>query len=165
MSQVRAQPVGGLELRITFCRIAYLLFVMLNSFYLLSVKVARFVNLPNRAREPMSRQSRIENVVINHALRYLGVVLAIACLLIAPRVEANYPKPFAPNKQANSSRRAQLVEANIIAVQAYQIILARSTGGASNACYPETSPDTATLQDLVKHQQSLLAEPSEQVAR
>ena len=113
----------------------------------------------------MSRQSRIENAVINHALRYLGVVLAIACLLIAPRVEANYPKPFVPNKQANSSRRAQLVEANIIAVQAYQIILARSTGGASNACYPETSPDTATLQDLVKHQQSLLAEPSEQVAR
>jgi len=79
-------------------------------------------------------------------------------------MEAQSLKPSLDN-QANSSRRAQLVEANIIAVHAYQIVLARKEGKATNACYPETSPDTTTLQDLVKHQQSLLAEPTEQVAR
>ncbi|MBS1822322.1 MAG: hypothetical protein JST61_10160 [Acidobacteria bacterium] len=68
-------------------------------------------------------------------------------------------------KEAASTRRAELVEANIVAVQAYQIILARKAGMVSNNCYPAVSPDTATLEALVKHQQSLLAEPRKEVVR
>lgn len=111
----------------------------------------------------MHRLNRIQSAVRDHSLRYIAA-LAIACLSAAPAMEAQSLKPSLDN-QANSSRRAQLVEANIIAVHAYQIVLARKEGKATNACYPETSPDTTTLQDLVKHQQSLLAEPTEQVAR
>ncbi|MEO6909483.1 MAG: hypothetical protein ABI158_00985 [Edaphobacter sp.] len=87
----------------------------------------------------------------------------MACLAIASTVAAQPLNPPATTKQAPSSRRAQLVEANIIGVQAYQIMLARKAGNASDACYPATSPDTATLESLVKHQQSLLNEPSAQV--
>jgi hypothetical protein len=111
----------------------------------------------------MHRQNRIQSTVMDHLLRSIAV-LAIACLSIAPAIEAQSLKPSSPDKQAALSRRAQLVEANIIAVHAYQIVLARQEGKA-NACYPETSPDTPILQELVKHQQSLLAEPTEQVAR
>ncbi|HZL28373.1 MAG TPA: hypothetical protein VFC39_17760 [Acidobacteriaceae bacterium] len=85
-----------------------------------------------------------------------AIVVVAVSLLLLPAIEATAP--------ASPSRRGQLVEANIVAVHAYQILLARKAG-KSNACYPDTSPDTAALQQLVNHQQSLLAEPSEQVAR
>ncbi|MHB1699364.1 MAG: SGNH/GDSL hydrolase family protein [Acidobacteriaceae bacterium] len=67
--------------------------------------------------------------------------------------------------RATPSRRSQLVEANIIAVQAYQMILARQQHKGSSACYPESVPDTDVLQSLVKHQASLLAEPAAQVVK
>jgi hypothetical protein len=112
----------------------------------------------------MHRENRMQSAVMEHSLRYIAV-LAIACLSVAPAMEAKSLKPPSLDKQPNPSRRAQLVEANIFAVHAYQIILARQEGKATNACYPDASPDTPLLQDLVKHQQSLLAEPTEQVAR
>ncbi|MEO6830235.1 MAG: hypothetical protein ABI164_10545 [Acidobacteriaceae bacterium] len=42
------------------------------------------------------------------------------------------------------------------------MILSRRAGDAPSACYPAT-PETAALQNLVKHQASLLAEPAAQV--
>jgi hypothetical protein len=114
----------------------------------------------------MYRNNRIKGASVHDSLRTMGVMTTIACLLLMSRVvEAKSPASNAVDKQTPLSRRAQLVEANIIAVHAYQIILARKAGNASSVCYPETSPDTAILQDLVNHQQSLLAQPTEQVAR
>ncbi len=96
---------------------------------------------PNQSR---SRSFILFDVSVSHS--------RIVCLSAASAVAAQPLNSPQPDKQAAVSRRAQLVEANIIAVQAYQIILARKDGKATNACYPETSPDTATLQELVKHQ-------------
>lgn len=113
----------------------------------------------------MNRQNRIKAAAANYSLRYIGVALGIACLSTTSAVAAqplNSPQPY---NQAAVSRRAQLVEANIIAVQAYQIILARKDGKAINACYPENSPDTASLQNLVEHQKSLLAEPTAEIVQ
>ncbi len=90
-------------------------------------------------------------------------VFALLCLMIAPSVGAKSLHAFVANSGPSPSRRAQLVEANIIAVHAYQIILARQSNTGSPECYPRTSPATVALQDLVKHQQSLLAEPTAQV--
>ena len=98
-------------------------------------------------------------------VRSITAVVAIACMSMTSAKEAE-ATPAAVNQQKALSRRAELVEANILAVHAYQILLARKAGGAAlNACYPATSPDTATLENLVKHQQSLLAEPTDQVVR
>ena len=90
-------------------------------------------------------------------VRSITAALALGCIFLTSVKKAE-ATPAAVNQQTALSRRAELVEANILAVHAYQIILARKAGGAAlNACYPATSPDTATLESLVKHQQSLLA--------
>jgi hypothetical protein len=96
-------------------------------------------------------------------MRESGVALALACLTIAIAVAAKSSGTGLSAKHTDRSRRAQLVEANVIAVQAYQMIRTRQGGDAPSACYPDM-PDTATLQNLVKHQGSLLAEPAAQVA-
>lgn len=89
----------------------------------------------------------------------------LAFLLTAVIVEAQSTDPAPANgTNAALSRRAELVKANIIAVQAYQMILSRKAGDGATACYP-SAPDTATLESLVKHQASLLAEPSTEVVK
>ena len=113
----------------------------------------------------MNLQGRMNGWIQQCFIRSMIVILAIACVCMASSVEAKGFVSGASGKRARS-RRAELVEANIIAVQAYQILLARKAGGAAlNACYPATLPDTATLESLVKHQQSLLAEPTGEVVR
>jgi hypothetical protein len=134
-----------------------------NFFLITFCQAYRFVN---PAREGMMyRQKRIQRKVkvIDHLFRSI-TLLAMACTSVAPTIKAQSLEPPSLDKQAAPSRRAQLVEANIIAVHAHHIVLARQQG-KTNACYPEASPETAILQELVKHQQSLLAGPAEQVAR
>lgn len=98
----------------------------------------------------------------NFLMRTGSVVIALACVAITlPAIAQSSGSALSAN-HTDLSRRAQLVKANIIAVQAYQMILSRQAGDASSACYPDT-PNTAALQKLVKHQESLLAEPSAQV--
>jgi len=106
----------------------------------------------------MHRNTRVKVPSTRIFLR--ASVLIAACLLLLPGARG----ASSAHKSVVHARRAQLVEANIIAVHAYQIILARNAG-KSNPCYPAASPDTAILQQLVAHQQSLLAEPAEQVVR
>ena len=54
------------------------------------------------------------------------------------------------------ARLEQLVEANIVAVHAYQILLARKQSNTDHACWPPTDPKDADLEALVAHQTSLL---------
>lgn len=91
------------------------------------------------------------------------ILCAVAVLTIGA-LTASAAVPAAPTTKTPAlSRRAQLIEANIIAVDAYQILLARESGKGSETCYPRTTPDNATLKALVAHQKSLLAEPSAHV--
>lgn len=55
------------------------------------------------------------------------------------------------------ARIEQLVEANIIAVHAYQVQLARRQGNVDFTCWPLQEPSDTDLQALVTHQTSLLA--------
>jgi tetratricopeptide (TPR) repeat protein len=54
------------------------------------------------------------------------------------------------------ARRARLVDANVIATHAYQVLLARKSGKGDAACYAPGKLSDAQLEALVAHQRSLL---------
>jgi hypothetical protein len=57
------------------------------------------------------------------------------------------------------ARLAQLVEANIVAIHAYQILLARKEKNMDPACWPAADPTDSDLEALVAHQTPLLSSP------
>jgi hypothetical protein len=61
-------------------------------------------------------------------------------------------------QRANTAdaRLAQLVEANVLAVHAFQILLARSSGKAEKSCFSSDGLADATLNALSEHQAKLL---------
>ena len=60
------------------------------------------------------------------------------------------------NERATDSRLAQLVEANIIAVHAFQILLARDSTKTDKNCFSSGSLSDTELKALSEHQASLL---------
>jgi hypothetical protein len=78
--------------------------------------------------------------------------VAILLLLLTSNLAETPPSPA-------SLRLTQLVEANIAAVHAYQMLLARKQPNMDKACWPSTPPD-AELESLVAHQMSLLNSPA-----
>ena len=60
---------------------------------------------------------------------------------------------------AGTARLAQLVEANIVAVHAYQILLAQKQPDVDPRCWPIREWKAEELEALVAHQTSLLADP------
>ena len=78
-------------------------------------------------------------------------VFVLTCALAQPETPAS----------PASVRLAQLVEANIVGVHAYQMLLARKQQNMDTACWP-AKPQDADLESLVAHQTSLL---SSQAAR
>ena len=59
-------------------------------------------------------------------------------------------------KGSSASRLAQLVEANIIAVHAYQVILTKKSGKGDPSCYNPGTLSDSELEALVEHQSKLL---------
>lgn len=59
-----------------------------------------------------------------------------------------------------AARLQQLVEANIKAVHAYQILLSRKQPQMDTDCWPVSNPKDNDLETLVAHQASLLREPA-----
>src|SRR5215468_3589001 len=87
--------------------------------------------------------------------RLLG--LLIAAQLSAPLLgQQKTAQLVAPGP----ARLAQLVEANIVGVHAYQISLARKEKNMDAACWLGTNPNQADLETLVAHQTSLLSAPA-----
>jgi hypothetical protein len=80
-----------------------------------------------------------------------GVILAVISVPAGARTEAA--------TTPGEARLEHLVEANIIAVHAYQELLARKQGNIDFNCWPAQSPSDTELQALVAHQTSLLAAP------
>jgi len=78
--------------------------------------------------------------------RTAAVGVAAACLLGG--AEATTP----------SERRAQLVEAQVLGVHAYQVHLFRESGKGDPACYAAGALTDAALADLERHQTALLSE-------
>src|ERR1700730_3076081 len=64
---------------------------------------------------------------------------------------------FEPTRKGSSaSRLAQLVEANIIAVHAYQMILTKKSGKGDLSCYGPGRLSDTEIEALVEHQSKLL---------
>jgi len=59
-------------------------------------------------------------------------------------------------KESNTTRLAQLVEANVIAVHAYQVMLTKKSGKGDPACYGPGKLSDSELEALVQHQSKLL---------
>ena len=85
--------------------------------------------------------------------------LAFACALIFGLTLSPVRARSELGDTPGEARLEQLVEANIIAVHAYQVLLARKQGDIDFTCWPAQVPSDAELQALVAHQTSLLAAP------
>lgn len=83
------------------------------------------------------------------------IVCAIIFVLVLSSGHATAEVTSTPDE----SRLEQLVEANIIAVHAYQLQLARKQGNIDSSCWSLQALPDAELQALVAHQTSLLAVP------
>src|SRR4051812_6152568 len=55
-----------------------------------------------------------------------------------------------------TERLARLVEANVVATHAYQVLLAKRSGKGNAACYSPGRLSDSALESLVAHQASLL---------
>jgi hypothetical protein len=89
------------------------------------------------------------------AIRNASLRIAFAFMItlaIAPFTNSQVAPP-------GEARFEQLVDANIAAVHAYQLLLARKQGNIDATCWPLQSPHDSKLQTLVAHQTALLAEP------
>jgi hypothetical protein len=64
--------------------------------------------------------------------------------------------PPARVDQRSASRLAQLVEANVIAVHAFQVLLAKTSGKGDPACYSPGRLSDKELESLSEHQAKLL---------
>src|SRR6267143_3755302 len=65
--------------------------------------------------------------------------------------------PSGPTKkESTASRLAQLVEANVIATHAYQVLLTKKSGKGDPNCYGSGKLSDSELEALVEHQAKLL---------
>jgi len=83
--------------------------------------------------------------------RLLGLLIAaqLSAPLLGQQKTAQVAAP-------GPARLAELVEANIVGVHAYQVSLARKEKNMDPACWLRSSPSDAELDVLVAHQTSLL---------
>ncbi len=84
--------------------------------------------------------------------RRLGLAL-LGVLATAASPQAS----TAADPPPGEARLEALVEANIVGVHAYQILLARKEAKSDPACWPGKAPGDAALEALVVHQTALLA--------
>src|SRR6476660_9012586 len=83
-------------------------------------------------------------------LAFLGLMLFV--FNTSPSLHAQQPK----HSYSSDERLAQLVEANVIAVHAFQVQLARSSGKGDKTCFAPGGLSDAELNALSDHQGSLL---------
>jgi hypothetical protein len=91
-------------------------------------------------------------------VRYLKVSMKIKLLLlISISLAIGLPEAVSPHEKSDSnSRLAQLVEANVIAVHAYQVLLAKTSGKGDQTCFSSGDLSDAQLRELSEHQAKLL---------
>src|SRR6476660_6549420 len=85
------------------------------------------------------------------------IILLLFSLSFASLGLSQKPPQHRPVAKQESARRlAQLVEANVIAVHAFQILLAKTSGKGDPTCYSQGKLSQADLESLSNHQASLL---------
>lgn len=95
-------------------------------------------------------------------MKRYAVKLSFACLVLLSLAVSNVvygqnamPRP-ARQGEKGATRLAQLVEANVIAVHAYQVLLAKKSGKSDMPCYSAGKLTDAELESLNEHQAKLL---------
>ena len=83
-------------------------------------------------------------------------IAAVLCAMILARGWQHVTAAQRPEFSADV-RLAQIVQANIVAVHAYQALLAKRSGRGDPACYAPGGMSDAELDSLVEHQARLLA--------
>lgn len=85
---------------------------------------------------------------------WLALVCVGACLTFQVRAQGG--SGGGEDRRGAASRLAQLVEANVIATHAHQILLARKSGKGDAACFAPRGLSDEELRALVAHQSGLL---------
>lgn len=94
---------------------------------------------------------------MNRRIRRLLIVFGISFYLVTPSVFSQSRTPTgARAAQVGESRLAQLVEANVIATHAYQVLLAKKSGKGDASCYKTSKFSDGELEALSAHQGKLL---------
>src|SRR5215207_5102943 len=96
------------------------------------------------------------------AFRGLTLVCVMASLT-APLAYAQKGRG-GDGRRGAASRLEQLVEANVIATHAFQIMLATKSGQGDAACYARGGLSDGELEALVKHQNNLLKSKAGEVS-
>src|SRR5262249_29141097 len=86
---------------------------------------------------------------MKNSVKILGILLMVLRLGSPLSVTAT-------RNEVSSVRLTQLVEANVIAVHAYQVLLAKSSGKGDRSCFSPGSLSDAELNALSEHQTRLL---------
>ena len=97
--------------------------------------------------------------MISLPLPALNSFLVFLLLLAAPSMGGQFPRqPERPKPEISSDTRvAQLIQANIMATHAYQVLLAKRSGKGSPACWSPGRLSDKDLESLVAMQQRLLS--------
>ena len=91
-----------------------------------------------------------------HAVRTLTLIWLLAVVAATGPAWAQGASRPANPKGGNDARLLSIVEANIIATHAHQVLLAKKSGKADAACYGAGGLSDEALKALVAHQNSLL---------
>lgn len=97
--------------------------------------------------------------VCGHALRKLTLFGVVACVAFQTQAGA----AGGEDRRGAASRHAQVVEANVIATHAYQVLLAKKSGKGDAPCFAPGGLSDEELQSLVTHQGGLLKSKVEEV--
>ena len=98
------------------------------------------------------RRIVMDSRVLRLVIFYL--VLSVGAGLLVYGQEGTVPDPT--KKESNASRLSELVEANVIATHAYQVLLTKRSGKGDPACYGPGKLSDSELEALVQHQARLL---------
>ncbi len=93
---------------------------------------------------------------MNRTVSGLVQILGISCALVALVYSQGGTPAGARIGQTDPSRLAQLVEANVIATHAYQVLLAKRSGKSDAVCYQTRKLSDGELEALAEHQGKLL---------
>jgi hypothetical protein len=107
----------------------------------------------------MFASGRKETEMNHRVFERLPGAFLVLTLLLSYSVMGQDAGPQNRGRAQSNARLAQLVEANIIATHAYQLLLAKKSGKGDPVCFGAGQLTDSDLQTLVEHQAKLLKSP------
>ena len=98
----------------------------------------------------------MRSVVRTQLLQSLLIAVLLGAFVTSPYVVSQTSTLSVPKQKSDDTRLSQLIEANIIATHAYQVLLAKKSGKGDVSCFGSPSLSDSDLEALVVHQTKLL---------